>query len=196
MRTIWTSTLLIAIGILTILTIIPINHMVTGFSIVLTVILTGGYFAFFILTTIFSFKKNKRENRKNNFGPIIITIFFSFLIPFIFIKEYELFKAPTILEAFRHVKGHQGVAACLLVLRKDNTYKAELIHLEASGVYKGDYTIKNDTLILTNDIVMETDGVFSDKYFMDKANSILYPISGKMILQDTSLYLEITKKYE
>jgi hypothetical protein len=195
MRTLWTSILLIIIGILIILTLLRLNHIVTGEMYIVTILLTGGYFTLFILTTILSYNKAKRQKTKFNFIPIIITIAFSIIIPFFIIKSLGIFKAPIIFEAYRPVKGHQkGAAYCELQLLKDNTYEAILGYVEASGVYEGDYIINNDTIILKNDIVHETDSIFCDKYLIDRKSSTLFPIRRQTILQDTTLYLEITKK--
>jgi hypothetical protein len=186
-----TSIPLVIMGILIIICIVPINHIVQGITWAFAFVLANAYIAVYILITIISSNKSRKSNEKFNFMPTIVTVIFIVIISFLIFRQCKRNNAPVYMAAFRKVSGHGGVAGASLILYKDSTYKVELIYLEASAVYHGTYTIKNDTLVLLNSIAAETDSVIADKYVINNTNLSLLPVMKSAIDSNRAAWLKI-----
>lgn len=196
MKRIKSSIPLVILGTLTILCIVPINHVVQGITVVFAAGLIIAYLITFILNLIFALIRKKWNNEKFNFIPVIVTIVFFMIIPILIYQQYRKMNQPVIFTAVRSTIGEEqrnGVAF-YLKLYDDDSYSVEFINVEYSVVYSGDYEIENDTLYLKDHITSETDGIVSEKYLMKEEIGRLIPIEGNEQQMDTLRWLEIEHK--
>jgi hypothetical protein len=152
------------------------------------------FFAVYILTLFiilaYSIFKYLKTETDFNFYPlwttviVILCVFFSFNI--------DKFEDPIRLQAeINKSDGHN------LILNENGKFKITLRATEWSCFYKGEYHVKNDTLILSRpDIQTLTDSIFADKYLIDVNKKMLFPLDRSDFLKDTTRWLTIKDEKE
>lgn len=187
----WKSTLLLIItAALSYLFLFPINHIVVGICIVYFAFFAFAFFSFYIFVTVFSIIGKIKYKIKFNFIPSIIAVIY---IVTLFMEFYHD-KSLLILSADRKTVGverNEMIAAAFLSLNDNNTYGVELLRVESSECYNGEYNIVNDTLFLGDNIADETRNIISDKYLINSTLNMLIPIENCNLKLDTNKWLKI-----
>lgn len=128
------------------------------------------------------------KKQRFNFYPIITTVI---LLAILFITPgvQNYLQSPAVFYAQIGAENTQRHYS--ITLKKNQTFEIEVGMIEYGCTYKGDYSLKGDTLLLSKNYITETDSMFTNKYLMDKTNQYLYPLNKDNTRGDNSKWLRI-----
>ncbi len=170
-------------GLLTVLTILtfyqnfPFGDYCSGLVEALSFVLMGGLFLIsFVIFLIIDLVKTFKKKRKFDFIPLaILTVF---LIGNSLLLDNEKDKFWTDMELVGNVEVGD-LRAAQIVLYSNQTFSVRTSYVDWSCTYSGRYSIQDNILQLErDDLEKETDNVFTNKYEIQKSDSLLIPLKS------------------
>ncbi|MDD5572123.1 MAG: hypothetical protein PHD97_13310 [Bacteroidales bacterium] len=147
------------------------------------ILLTIVYLIVFLAFIIFNLIKTIKKKDKFDFIPVLVTLTVFFLI-LVSYKGY--FKSKTVMTAYANnylthadstYKKTAGYTVIILEFRKNHHCIVNYNLLDCGHINRYRYNINNDTVKFDNSIIKDSDSSLTDKYYFDKKNNILIPIT-------------------
>ena len=178
------------IGVYLIFQFLPIGDYCSGLGNFLSSLFIIAFLVLIVfILTIRNLIQIKKQNRKFDFIPLILVLFFGIIWYILVDTTDKKFWTDKLLIGFVEEKGTPKSGT--LVLFENGSFGASYHHADYSCTYQGDYEIIDNRLTLKRiDLTQLTDSIFATKYLIDKKDSILKPIETEFMKIGISTIVE------